>query len=40
MLNLLDSISNESTQYDASAKVGQMLYDKYVAPRLNTPNCT
>lgn len=31
MLNMLDNInSNSMSQYDASANVGQMLYDKYI----------
>ena len=35
MLQMLDMIhTNQTTQFDASAKVGQMLYDEYVEPRL------
>ena len=31
MISMLDKMNNENmTQYDASAHVGQMLYDKYI----------
>lgn len=31
MLSMLNKMNNENmTQYDASAQVGQMLYDKYI----------
>jgi hypothetical protein len=31
MLGMLNKMNNENmTQYDASANVGQMLYDKYI----------
>jgi hypothetical protein len=35
MLQMLNSINNkEKTQFDASAAVGQMLFSKYVEPKL------
>ena len=35
MLDMLEKMNkNEQTQYDASAAVGQMLFDKYVDPKL------
>lgn len=37
MLTMLAQMhKNEKTQYDASADVGQMLFDKYVDPKINT----
>lgn len=36
MLHMLHKVqSQEKTQFDASAFVGQMLYDKYVAPGMS-----
>ena len=36
MLKMLEGIqNNEQSQFDASAVVGQMLYDKYVAPKIS-----
>lgn len=36
MLDMLEQMNrNEKTQYDASAAVGQMLFDKYVDPKIN-----
>lgn len=36
MLHMLQKVeTQEKTQFDASAFVGQMLYDKYVAPGLS-----
>ena len=36
MLNTLDKMTNkETTEYNASAQVGQMLFDKYVDPKIN-----
>lgn len=38
MLRMLEQVQNKSTtQYDASAVVGQKLFDDYVAPRLKNP---
>ena len=35
MLNMLKQINNnQKSQFDASAAVGQMLYDKYVDPKI------
>lgn len=36
MLRMLERVQNKSTtQFDASAAVGQKLYDAYVAPRIS-----
>lgn len=35
MLEMLEKMNKkETTQYDASAAVGQMLFDKYVEPKI------
>lgn len=37
MLNMINSIqSKEKEQFDAETLVGQMLYDKYIAPMVTT----
>jgi hypothetical protein len=37
MFKLLGQIHNkEKSQFDASAQVGQMLFDRYVDPKINT----
>ena len=35
MLGMLEKMNSGTTQYDASAEVGQMLFDKYVDPKLD-----